>query len=472
MSGGQSQVIQVDSLALEEGLLGSLLLDPSVAPDIFGAVEPAYFDDPQLRAIYTTARALFEEGEPVTTHTVVVRVAQVARGRSELERFGAGATAARVLPLANHVPSSANWTFYAEELRARTGRRRLSAHIVQAQEALSRGDSLAVVSSKMAAFAQTLEPPAPRQIQGRALAEEGVSYVERMLGPVDHAIPVGIRGVDARLCGGLLPTHLSLLAARPGMGKSSLARQMVLAAGERGQPVLMFSLEVARDELVGMMILSESGLILATIKARLDARRARGEEDVVMADVLSADEASHYEDAVAWVTHAMEAGPIIVDDTPAATLEQVRASAHSVARKHGPPFIVIDYLQLMDIRALSKRAPREERVGAISKGLKTLAKELDASVLALCQLNRDCEKRQDKRPIKSDLRESGNLEQDADRIFFLHRPHVYDDTQPRTLAEVIVAKNRQGSCGVEEAHWSGGEMRFAEPRWDEGLEVA
>ena len=264
-------------------------------------------------------------------------------------------------------------------------------------------------------------------------------------------VPTGFADLDAKTAG-LQPTELIILAARPAMGKTSFAMSLAQNAATTGNwPVLVFSLEMSSTQLAERMLCSE---------AKVDSSALRRGQ-------LQRQDMTNLTYAAATLSKA----PILIDDSPALSIREVRARARRFrqdpvlfprdgsAKKCG--LIVIDYLQLMRGSAQAAKASREQEISEISRGLKSLAKEIHCPVLALSQLNRSLEQRTDKRPQLSDLRESGAIEQDADVILFIYRDVVYNkESETPNIAEVILGKNRHGATGTVETHFEGRYTRF------------
>jgi replicative DNA helicase len=260
-------------------------------------------------------------------------------------------------------------------------------------------------------------------------------------------VPSGFTDLDSKTAG-LQPTELIILAARPAMGKTSFALSLAQnAAVTGGWPCIVFSLEMSSTQLAERMLCSE---------AKVDSSALRRGQ-------LQRQDMTNLTYAAATLSKA----PILIDDTPALSLRELRARARRFrmnkdlfgGKKTG--LIVVDYLQLMRGSPQAAKASREQEISEISRGLKSLAKELDVPVLALSQLNRSLENRTDKRPQLSDLRESGAIEQDADVIMFIYRDVVYNkDCENPHIAEVILGKNRHGATGTVETHFEGRYTRF------------
>lgn len=258
-------------------------------------------------------------------------------------------------------------------------------------------------------------------------------------------LSTGLRDLDAKLGGGMRAGQLIIVAGRPGMGKTAIALGVAEAAADTGEPSMFFSQEMVGDELCARALSRASGLSLDKV---LDGKKfgvGDGHPDWPM--------------LTKGVQRVSEM-QLIVDDRPAISLNEIRSRARMVKRRHGLGLIVVDYLGLM---AASEGNNRTEQVGANSRGLKALAKQLGVPVVLLAQLSRKCEDRPDKRPLPSDLRDSGEIEQDADVIVFLYRDEIYNpDTQDRGIAEINIAKQRNGPTGIIGATYIGERTLFAD----------
>lgn len=259
------------------------------------------------------------------------------------------------------------------------------------------------------------------------------------------AVPTGLRDLDQKLGGGMRGGQLIIVAGRPGMGKTAIALGVAEAVADFGQTSMFFSQEMVGDELCSRALSRASGLPLEKI---LDGRKFGHDEGHPDWPMLTKG-----------VQRVSELN-LVVDDRPAMTLNEIRSRARMVKRRHGLGLIVVDYLGLM---AASEGNNRNEQVGANSRGLKALAKQLDIPIVLLAQLSRKCEERADKRPLPSDLRDSGEIEQDADVILFLYRDEVYNpNTKDRGIAEINVAKQRNGPTGTVGAVYVGERTLFAD----------
>lgn len=242
--------------------------------------------------------------------------------------------------------------------------------------------------------------------------------------------------------GGLHPGELVVLGARPRVGKTALAMQLAVNVAARGAPVLAFSLEMSA----------------AALFLRAAASEARVEAALLRTAAPSSDTIARMVPAV----NALAGLPVYVDDRAGASLADIRAAALAMRARRGLGLLVVDYLQLLAVEE-RRGGTREQEVSAMSRGLKTLARELRCPVVALSQLNREVDKREDPRPRLSDLRESGSLEQDADAVVFLFRRHLYNPKADPTAAELILAKNRHGPTDSLPLRWDGPLTRFDDP---------
>ena len=261
-------------------------------------------------------------------------------------------------------------------------------------------------------------------------------------------VPTGFIDLDYKTAG-LHNSDLILVAARPAMGKSAFALNIATyAAVNAKKPVVIFNLEMSKSQLVNRMLCSE---------AMVDSNKIRtgkiDEEDWVK---------------LATALGPLSEAPIYIDDTPGISIAEIRAKCRRLKLEKNIGLIVIDYLQLIQGSG-KKNSSREQEISEISRSLKILAKELDVPVIALSQLSRAAEARQDHRPMLSDLRESGAIEQDADIVMFLYRDDYYNpDSEKKNIAEVILAKHRAGSTGTVELLWMGNFTKFA--NWDKHRE--
>jgi len=426
------------ALEAERALLGGLLQEPRQLHAIGDVVTPPDFYRPEHGALFALLVDMNRRGESIDLVTVSE---QLARGGSA-DRYGG---VAYVAELPEHVASTANLGHYADVVKEKA----------QLRELIRTAQALATAASSESETAEQLLERAARDVAnlgvgGRdrswqpisLLVDQEVLRVQELeqRGGGTTGYSTGFVALD-KLLAGLQPTDLIVLAARPGMGKTALALNIAQnVALLENVTVGLFSLEMSRGQLVTRMLCCH-GLVDANL---------------VRTGKLGGEDWKRFLDASDYLRKAS----IHVDDTPGLSIGDVRARARRLATEHGNlGLVIIDYLQLM--RGDDARAPREQQISAISRGLKGLAKDLRCPVIALSQLNRGVESRADKRPLISDLRESGAIEQDADVIVFIYRDELYDqDTADRGLAEVIVAKQRNGPVGVLKLSFQGQFTRF------------
>jgi len=399
-------------------------------------VSPSVFQTPRFRAVARAIKSLEDAGLPVDMVSVVDRLDSMGL----LDEAGGASGVAEVVQFAGKVD---NLDLYAGILKEDACVRNLK--LVCAEVAASNGkaspaDLCGRIQSALDAFGDSKGRCEPvGEITKRVLREIEARHVSKGL----IGVPTGLRRLD-RVLSGLCPQNLIVLAARPGMGKTALALQVAGHSARCGIPTLVFSLEMSREELVTR---------LAVQAARVDLARAR-------AGLLQPQELARVLTAGAQVAEL----PIHIDDTPALTIHEMRYRA----RRIKPGLILIDYLQLM---RPSERADRRDlEIASITAGAKSLAKELGIPVVLLSQLNRDVEKRERKRPVLSDLRDSGSIEQDSDVILFIYRDDYYNPrSEAAGTAEIIVAKHRNGPTGKVTVAWAKESAMFADLEPGEGV---
>lgn len=417
------------NLEAETSVLGSILIHPDSIDEVTGLVVADDFYKPSHSKIYEAMCSLVDRREPIDIVVLTERLRQTG----DLEHVG-GAT--YLSWLADTVPSAANVAVYAKMVREQSLLRKtirtLSDYTVRAFAGVE----------DVAAFLDevergVLETTSPRAGVGEV---DMTSLMRRVLAVAEDArenpgrppgIRTGLTKVDSLLVAALTPGKLVTIGARPAMGKSALAGNIVVNAATDGVPVALFSLEMIREELGIRMISERIGVSGRAI--------LRGEtSDQNMTDM---------------VREACDLArlPIAIDDTPALSFRDIASRCRRYSRKIGDlGLVVVDYLQLMHGSERTRmRDGREAEVSEISQALKQLAKDLRCPVLALSQLNRRLESRPDKRPMLSDLRESGAVEQDSDVVVFIYRDEVYNQMSlDKGVAEIIVAKQRGGPTGM------------------------
>lgn len=418
--------IPPQSLDSERALLGSLLLKPDAIHDVADIVRVDSFYAEKHRIIYETMRELTERGEPIDILSLGERI----NSKGALERIGGRAYIAE---LANAAPSPGNFSHYAELVSRKHLMRSLidasyqisesayddsrdTAEVLDEAEKAIYAIGNASATHKFIAISEKVEG-AWERIEALSKKEDGV-----------RGVPTGFSDVD-NLLSGLHPSDLVILAARPSMGKTSLALDIARNAAVRHDvPVGIFSLEMSSEQLVDRMLAAES--YVNSWKMRTGAIHA--EEDF-----------GKIRDALEKLSKA----PIYIDDKPGNNILAMRAVARRLKRERGIGLIVVDYLQLMAPTSTKASDSMVQQVTEISRSLKSLARELNVPVLALSQLSRAVEQRGGK-PRLSDLRDSGSIEQDADVVMFIHRDDKRNpDSDKPNIAEILVEKHRNGPTG-------------------------
>ena len=433
--------IPPQSIDAEQAVIGGLML----APDAFDRIadrlneEDFYRRDHQL--IYRAIRELAEKSRPYDA----VTLGEWFESQGLAEHIAGGAY---LIELASTTPSAANITAYAEIVRDKAILRQLidaGTSIVNNGFQTEGRDSDEILSNAE----QQIFAIAENRAQGRtdfvgiskAMGEAFDLLQQRyQSGGSVTGLPSGYIEFD-EMTAGLQPTDLIILAARPAMGKTTLAlNNAETAAIAAGKPVAVFSMEMSASQLA-LRLISSIG--------RVNATRLRTGQ-------LEDEDWSRVSSAI----RQLKQTKLFIDDTPALSPEAVRAKARRLKREHGLGLIVIDYLQLMAVPG--NKENRATEISEISRSLKALAKELNVPVLALSQLNRSLETRTDKRPVMADLRESGAIEQDADMIVFIYRDEYYNkDASPdKGLAEIIIGKQRNGPTGSFKLKFFGEYTRF------------
>ncbi|MEY3013106.1 MAG: replicative helicase [Pseudomonadota bacterium] len=432
----------------ERALLASILIDSNALIHAMGRVRGEDFWDRRNGLIFDAMQRLALAQQP---YDAVSIQSELLRANKDEQAGGLP----YLVSLSQFAGSASSAAHYAHQVqRLATVRRIIGASAkIQAAGYENGGDPDAVISTAQSEMNAALE--GAFGADAASIADVVGPVYDRIMAAREHegevtGIPTGYRDLDKLLLG-IHRTDLVILAARPAMGKTSFALNLGLniarthvplghRAGEAGS-VLVFSLEMGKDQLVQRLLSQRSRIGLSELR--------KGN--------ISADE------EVALRTAAADLSELnfFIDDTPALTTVDLAARAKRTAMQHGLDLIVVDYLQLMRGTGGSKQS-REQEISEISRTLKGLAKELNVTVLALSQLNRSLESRADKRPMMSDLRESGAIEQDADIILFVYRDWVYHaETAPENLAELIIAKHRAGPTGKVEMHFEGKFTRFS-----------
>ncbi|MFO7558846.1 MAG: replicative DNA helicase [Desulfobacterales bacterium] len=415
------------NIEAEESILSAVLIDSSALLDIVEILSPEDFYRTAHQKIFAAITELFAKSEPID----LVTVANNLKEKGQLEDMG-GAT--YLAQLIDTVPLAVNAEHYAKIIRDKSSLRKLiaQANIIVNRCFEDRGDVDEVINFAEKSIFEISENKIKKSFFSVSdLINGNIDTLEERQGSglMLTGIPSGFTRLD-QLTSGFQRSDLIIVAARPAMGKTSFALNVARnAAVDANVPVAIFSLEMSKEQL---------SMRLLTSEARIDSARLRG-------GFFNDDDWERLTNAAG----ILEQAPIYIDDSADVTPMDIRAKARRLKADKGLGLVVIDYLQLM--RGSTSKERRDLEISEISRSLKILAKELNVPVIALSQLNRMLEQRSDKRPMLSDLRESGALEQDADLVAFIYRDEVYnqDENNPnRGKAEIILGKQRNGPVGT------------------------
>ncbi len=403
----------------EQSVLGGMLLSKDAISDVVEILRERDFYRPAHELIYDAIIDLYGRGEPADPVTVSAELTK----RGDLVRAGG---APYLHTLISSVPTAANAGYYAKIIRERAIMRRLveaGTKIVQLGYTDEGEVDDAVDQAQAEVFAVTERREADDYIQLSQLLPAALDEIEKIAaGVIGQGVKTGFKDLDA-LTNGFHPGNMIVLAARPAVGKSTLGLDIARYASiHKGETSVIFSLEMSRSEITMRMLSAEARVPLNNIRS----------------GNLNEEEWSRMARRMGEISQA----PMFIDDSPNLSLMEIRAKSRRLKQRHNLKLIVIDYLQLM---TSGKRVEnRQQEVSEFSRQLKLLAKELNVPVVAISQLNRSPEQRSDKKPMLSDLRESGSIEQDADVVILLHREDLYDSQNRSGEADLIVAKHRNG----------------------------
>ena len=429
---------RLHSLESEQSIIGALLIDP-LAVDRLGSLRPEHCYNEAHRVILAEIIRMVAAGKPVD----VITVAEELSAHGHDEQTGG---LAYLGELAANSAGSRNIGRYAETVTNKA----LERQLLGASETIRAtvtgvGTTKEKLTAAQSAVMGITESVASRQpkIMREILISAAETLTQRSSGNV-RCLSSGFVDLDRQLSGGFRPGNLIVLAGRPAMGKTSLAVNIAYQVARHGSPSLFLSMEMPEQELADRLI-AQSG-------------------SVFLSAVLAGDMEGDNGDRIMCAVSILENLPLVIDDQGGLTLFDVASKARSVKRKHGLGLLVLDYLQLMS----GDGDNRNQQIEQITRGLKALAKELDIPIIALSQLSRKCEERTNKRPMNSDLRESGAIEQDADVILFVYRDEEYNPASAdKGTAEIIISKNRQGQNGMVRMSYQGCFTRFndLDPGW-------
>ncbi len=436
------QKLPPQSIEAEESIISAILLDNSTLLDVLEILTPENFYRTAHQIIFAAIAELFSRAEPVD----LVTLTNMLRDKNQLEEIGGAAYLARIV---DTVPSAINVQHYARIVRDKASLRRLiaKANEISLHAYEDGGDLDNVLDFAENAVFEISEDKHQAAFHPISkIIESNIDALEERQGnrTLVTGVPTGFTQLDHKTSG-LQGSDLIILAARPSMGKTALALNIARnAAVDANVAVAVFSLEMSKEQLCERMLCAE---------ARVDSNRLRG-------GFLSPEDWNRITEAAGVLSEA----PLFIDDSPDISATSIRTKSRRLKLDKGLGMVIIDYLQLMKGRSGIER--RDLEISEISRSLKLLAKELSVPVVALSQLNRKLEERNDKRPKLSDLRESGALEQDADVVAFIYRDEVYnkDDNNPnRGTAEIIIAKQRNGPTGDVPLTFLNAYTRFENP---------
>jgi replicative DNA helicase len=417
------------SLEAETAILGAVMLENTVFEQVAESLRGDEFYFEKHRRIYEAMAAAYDDGEPIDLVTLAARL----RSAGTLDEAGG---IGYLTELATATPTTANVMHYVRIVKDHAIHRRALQQVQGLVAAAGRAESGAELVQKMQMVTATLEDEvAPKKdfVPIGAALVEAYERIEQMAANPDSR---GITGLESgypdldRMTAGFQPGDMIIVAARPSVGKTAFALNIAQNVGRNGETVALFSLEMPISQLVQRMLCAE---------ANIDAGRMR-------TGYLQEDDWTKLTAAIGVLSERK----IFIDDSATITASEIRAKCRRLKKEQGLDLVIVDYLQLIHPGA-RRRENRQVEVAEISRSLKQIAKELEVPVIALSQLSRGVEQRQDKRPMLSDLRESGSIEQDADIVAFLYRDDYYDkETEKKNIIEIIIAKQRNGPVGTVE----------------------
>lgn len=433
--------IPPQNMDAEKSLLGAILIDEEVLPDVVETVKAVDFYDKRHELIFDGMMLLYEQHKPVDLLTLT----DVLKKKKSLDKVGGSSYLAE---LTNYVPTSAHSGAYADIVAKCAVRRRLIKASVEISEKAydEEGDIPELLGSAEAELFNVSD----RSVKNDLISLESIlaesfdrlDELHKNKGTL-RGLKTGFRDLDHKTAG-LQKSDLIIVGARPAMGKTTFATNLAYnVATINKKAVLVFSLEMSKDQLVDRMLADVSGV---------DSWKLRTGN-------LSDEDFSKISEAMGEMAET----PLFIDDSSGLTITELRTKARRAAHEHDLGLIIIDYLQLMQ-GGERYAGNRVQEVTEISRGLKIIAKELNIPVVALAQLSRSVTGREDPRPVLSDLRESGSIEQDADIVVFLHRPDYYrqneDDYEDTHITELLIAKHRNGPVGKIELYFHPEYLRF------------
>ena len=430
--------VQPNDTLAEQAVLGSMLVSKDAVQAAVEVLKPEDFYREDNKEIYAAMMDIYSVGREIDMITVTEQL----KLRGTLERVGGTQNLATLI---DNVPTTSNIERYVEIVEQKSTSRNLikvTSDIMKISYAQTEELDTIIEQAEKGIFDLAQNRNSKSYSGMKEILVTTLDSIEKMYENKEKlsGIESGFIDLDEKISG-LNKSDLIIVAARPAMGKSAFVLNIASYVAMHDKvPVMIFNLEMSKEQLVKRMLSSESEID----SMRLNNANLEQEDWIKMADA----------------SNRLADVPIYIDDTPVLTPSEIRAKCRKAKLEKNIGLIIIDYLQLMESKTVN--GSRQQEISEISRGLKILAKELDVPVIALSQLSRATESRADHRPILSDLRESGSIEQDADIVMFLHREDYYDkDTEKKNIAEVIIAKNRHGETGTIELAWLGKYTKFA-----------
>lgn len=434
--------IPPQNIEAERSILGAVLLDKDALVRVCDKIIPEDFYDSRNGAIFSAMQVLFEKRMPVD----IVTLSEILESAGKIKEVGGASYLAEIV---NATPSAANATHYASIVRDKAILRRLiSAGVDITEMGYDEESDLTDIldKSEQTLFSISQSSLSNKFVPIRSILGEAFDRIDKIHRDRDkgalRGVSSGFKDLD-NMTAGFQKSDLLILAARPAMGKTSFALNLAenVAIDEK-IPVAVFSLEMSKEQLIERLLASQSGV---------DSWKLRTGN-------LNDDDFPK----IGFAMGILDEAPIFIDDSPGGNIMEIRAKARRLQMEHGLGLIIIDYLQLMSGRSRGGDANRVQEISEISRGLKGLARELNVPIIALSQLSRAVEHRDDKRPQLSDLRESGSIEQDADMVLFLYRDDYYNqNSEKKGITEVLIRKHRNGPTGNIELFFNAPQMRFS-----------
>ena len=413
----------------EQAVIGSIMLEPEKIIEVLDIVSERDFYVEKNRHIFAGMVELFNTSQPID----IVTLGNLLIAKGIYESIGGNDYIKEII---NNIPLTLNVEAYGEIIKNKS----ITRDLIKASEEINKicydnnpvSGMLDLAIDKVFSVANRRENGAVTPI--RNILYDNYTTLNQLAasGEKFSGIPTGYRYLDNKIQG-MQPGNLILIAARPGMGKSSFAANIAQNVAIRQNiPTAIFTLEMSKEELANRIICSEAKISSSKIKT--------GE--------LSGEDMQKYIDAL----EPIASSPLYIDDTPSISYTELRAKCKRLKLERNLGLVIVDYLQLM---SGTSRESRQQEISEISRNLKLIAKELGIPVIALSQLSRATEQRADHKPMLSDLRESGAIEQDADIVMFLYREEAYDEGAEKNVAECIISKNRSGETGSVKLTWIG-----------------